>query len=76
MPAPAPRQKLAVDLVVSSSKHVADIFELAPAAYDLTVTSPLNQPSFLSEAGLTAGSAAVATELRKHSANDVMCVLS
>ena len=40
-----------------------------PAAFDLTVTSPLN-PSILSEAGLTAGSAAVATDLRKHSAND------
>ena len=40
-----------------------------PAAFDLTVTSPLN-PSLLSEAGLTAGSAAVAAELRKHSAND------
>ena len=39
------------------------------AAFDLSVTSPLN-PSLLSEAGLTAGSAAVAAELRKHSAND------
>ena len=36
------------------------------------MTSPLN-PSLLSEMGLTAGSAAVATELRKHSANDAKC---
>ena len=35
-------------------------------------TAPLN-PSLLSEVGLTAGSAAVAAELRKHSANDTMC---
>ena len=34
-----------------------------PAAFDLTVTSPLN-PFFFSEAGLAVGSAAVATELR------------
>ena len=38
-----------------------------PAAFDLTVVSPLN-PTFISEAGRTAGSAAVAAELRKHSA--------
>eukprot|EP00731_Ephydatia_muelleri_P012238 Em0006g1132a len=43
-----------------------------PAAFDLTVVSPLN-PTFISEAGRTAGSAAVAAELRKHSANDAMC---
>ena len=43
-----------------------------PAAFDLSVTSPLN-PSLLSEAGLTAGSAAVAAELRKHSGNDAKC---
>ena len=43
-----------------------------PAAFDLTVTSLLN-PSLLSEAGLTAGSAAVAAELRKHLANDAKC---
>ena len=38
------------------------------------MTSPLN-PSLLSEAGLTAGSAAVAAELiiRKHLANDAKC---
>ena len=42
------------------------------AAFDHSVTSLLN-PSFLSEAGLTAGSAAVAAELRKHSANDAKC---
>ena len=43
-----------------------------PAAFDLSVTSPLN-PSLLSEAGLTAGSAAVSAELKKHSANDAKC---
>ena len=43
-----------------------------PAAFDLTVVSPLN-PTFISEAGRTAGSEAVATELRKHSANDAKC---
>ena len=35
------------------------------AAFDHSVTSPLN-PFLLSEAGLTTGSAAVATELKKH----------
>ena len=40
-----------------------------PATLDLSVTSPLN-PSLLSEAGLIAGSAAVAAELRKHLVND------
>ena len=43
-----------------------------PAAFDLTVVSPLN-PTFISEAGRIAGSAAVAAELRKHSANDAKC---
>ena len=43
-----------------------------PAAFDLTVVSPLN-PTLISEAGRTAGSAAVAAELRKHSANDAKC---
>ena len=46
-----------------------------PAAFDLTVVSPLN-PTFISEAGRTAGSAAVAAELRKHSANDMPSVPS
>ena len=39
------------------------------AACDLSVTSPLNS-KILSEAGVTAGAAAHATELRKHEAND------
>ena len=43
-----------------------------PAVFDLTVVSPLN-PTFISEAGCTAGSAAVAAELRKHSANYAKC---
>ena len=43
-----------------------------PAASDLSVTSPLNLKVFL-EAGLTAGAASRATELRKHEANDGKC---
>ena len=42
------------------------------AACDLSVTSLLNS-KILSEAGVTAGAAAHATELRKHEANDVKC---
>ena len=38
----------------------------------LSVTSPLNS-KILSEAGVTAGAAAHATELRKHEANDAKC---
>ena len=44
-----------------------------PAAFDLTVTSPLN-PTTLPEAGAaTSGSAAMAAEIRKHGANDSKC---
>eukprot|EP00731_Ephydatia_muelleri_P001545 Em0001g1545a len=43
-----------------------------PAAFDFAVTSPLNS-STLHEASVTAGSAAHATEARKHQANDVKC---
>ena len=43
-----------------------------PAAFDFAVTSPLNS-STLHEASGTAGSAAHATEARKHQANDVKC---
>ena len=43
-----------------------------PAAFDLTVTSPLN-PSILSEAGVTAGSAALVVECHKHDLNDPKC---
>ena len=42
------------------------------AAFDITVTSPLN-PSTFTEASVTAGSEALAAELRKHYANDVKC---
>ena len=42
------------------------------AACDLSVTSPLNS-EILSKAGVTAGAAAQATELRKHDADDVKC---
>ena len=40
-----------------------------PAAFDITVTSPLN-PSTFTEVSVTAGSAALAAEQRKHNAND------
>ena len=43
-----------------------------PAAFDITVTSPLN-PSTFTEASVTAGSAALAAEQRKHNANDEKC---
>eukprot|EP00731_Ephydatia_muelleri_P005639 Em0002g1815a len=43
-----------------------------PAAFDLTVTSPLN-PSILSEEGVMAGSAALVAECRKHDLNDPKC---
>ena len=39
-----------------------------PAALDLTVVSPLNA-NILKEAGMTAGAAAQAAEVRKHTAN-------
>ena len=42
------------------------------AALDLTVTSPLNA-EIISEASVTAGSAAYAAEQRKHIANDPKC---
>eukprot|EP00731_Ephydatia_muelleri_P029936 Em0021g459a len=40
-----------------------------PAAFDLTVTSPLN-PIILTEAGVRCGSSALFAEARKHNAND------
>ena len=43
-----------------------------PAAFDITVTSPLI-PSTFTEASVMAGSAALAAEQRKHNANDVKC---
>ena len=43
-----------------------------PAAFDLSVTSPLNS-NVLLEAGLAAGQAARATELRKHEESDAKC---
>ena len=42
------------------------------AAFDLSVTSPLN-PTTLLEASVTTGVAALTTELRKHSSNDTKC---
>ena len=43
-----------------------------PAAFDITITSPLN-PSTSTEASVTAGSAALAAEQRKRNANDEKC---
>ena len=43
-----------------------------PAAFDLSVTSPLNS-NILLEAGFGAGQAARATEERKHEENDAKC---
>ena len=42
------------------------------AAFDISVTSPLNTHTLM-EAGVSAGSAALATEGRKHRANDAKC---
>ena len=54
------------DVLVSSPSGSAS------AAYDITVTSPLN-PSIIMEAGVSAGSAANAAEVRKHLKYDVKC---
>ena len=43
-----------------------------PAAFDITVTSPLN-PISLPEAKVTGGSAAWMAEMRKHTSNDPKC---
>ena len=43
-----------------------------PAAFDLTVVSPLNSTT-LNEAGARSGSAAGKAEVRKHNANDPKC---
>eukprot|EP00731_Ephydatia_muelleri_P019436 Em0012g261a len=43
-----------------------------PAAFDLTITSPLN-PITLTEAGVRCGSSARFAEARKHNANDSKC---
>ena len=43
-----------------------------PAAFDISVTSPLN-PQIVSVAGLSAGAAALSTEERKHTENDPKC---
>ena len=43
-----------------------------PAAFDLTITSPLN-PTTLTEAGVRCGSSALVAEARKHNANDSKC---
>ena len=43
-----------------------------PAAFDISLTSPLN-PKSVSVAGLSAGAAALSTEERKHMENDLKC---
>ena len=43
-----------------------------PAAFDFTVTSPLNLTT-LTEVGVTRGSGAMAAEVRKHGVNDRKC---
>ena len=43
-----------------------------PAAFDFCVTSPLNS-LILSEAGVSSGAAAHASEIRKHNSNDAKC---
>ena len=43
-----------------------------PAAFDLTVTSPLTS-SIMTEAVTSEGAAALAAEARKHTANDSKC---
>ena len=43
-----------------------------PAAFDFCVTSPLNS-LILSEAGVSSGVAAQASEIRKHNSNDAKC---
>ena len=43
-----------------------------PAAFDLSVTSPLN-PTTLLEVSVTTGVAALTTELRMHYSNDTKC---
>ena len=42
------------------------------AAFDISVTSPLNTHTLM-EVGVSAGSAALASEGRKHRANDAKC---
>ena len=43
-----------------------------PAAFDITVTYPLNTSTF-TEVSVTAGSAALAAEQCKHNSNDAKC---
>ncbi|KAL5517928.1 hypothetical protein EMCRGX_G003574 [Ephydatia muelleri] len=45
-----------------------------PAAFDLTVASPL-KPTTLTEAGVRCGSSALFAEARKHNANDSKCAV-
>ena len=60
------RQSRPADLLV------ADWERGRPAAWDVTVASPLT-PAVLNEAGMTAGAAAAASEQHKHIANDPKC---
>ena len=51
---------------------VRDWAQGKPAAFDITVTSPLT-PAILAEASRRVGAAAEAAENRKHTANDPKC---
>ena len=51
---------------------VRDWAQGKPAAFDITVTSPLT-PAILAEASMRVGAAAEAAENRKHTANDPKC---
>ena len=71
--------KASSDLTAGHSHtHLADLLftNLATgktAAFDISVTPQLKNTHTLIEAGVSAGSAALATESRKHRANDAKC---
>ena len=65
-----PELKQEVVLGMTNIMLVPDWVLGKPAAFDITVTSPLNNPSTFTEASAMAGSAALAAEQRKHHAND------
>eukprot|EP00731_Ephydatia_muelleri_P026909 Em0018g1009a len=73
-----PKSRLAVALGMTNTTPDQQMFWSPnwslgkPAAFDLTITSQLN-PSILCEAGVTAGSAALVVECRKHDLNDPKC---
>eukprot|EP00731_Ephydatia_muelleri_P000935 Em0001g935a len=71
------RSKLEVVLVLTGCTlvlltYLSTTGTCKPAAFDLTVTSPLN-PITLTEARVRCGSSALFAEARKHNANDSKC---